>query len=144
MSTRVPHLRFDGANDYPRRYMIFSELVMKNRYEMRHCEKRRNCPTRSTAVRYRITGSRRAPVSRPRGRKEKRDREKRAKSRADRRNWCGARSAMYAPFSLHTVYCNINVRHCNKNANSFVTRRFSSPARLPLARASANERGGKR
>lgn len=35
--------------------------------------------------------------------------------------------SMYA-LSLHVVYCNIYVRHCNKNANSFVIKCFSSPA----------------
>lgn len=32
---------------------------------------------------------------------------------------------MYA-LSLHTVYCNIYVRHCNKNANFFVIKHFLS------------------
>lgn len=123
---------------------------MKNRYEMQRSEKR-SCSTDAfdgsslshyrIVVRYRPAG--RAPVSRPRQEVTKSAGEKGERNFA-RIDEIGAapRSTDVCVFSLHTVYCNIYVRHCNKNANSFVIRCFSSPARLPLrARAQANEEG---
>lgn len=93
--------------------------------------------TRSTAVRYRITGSfgigwraHRAPVSRP-GRREESGEKENEISRGIGEIGA-ARGRCMRVLSLHTVYCNIYVRHCNKNANSFVIRCFSSPAQLPL------------
>lgn len=116
---------------------------MKSRYEMQRCEKRSfsTDPFNDSSllhywiVRYRLASK--SPGT-PAGQKS--PGRKRTKSRAELEKSAWREVDDVCAFSLHTVYCNIYVRHCNKNANSFVIRCFSSPAQLPLhARAQANE-----
>lgn len=109
----------DALRRYYRGNAISSKLVRKNRYETTSCgnvARRVRCDR--SLSHYRNNGS------------EKKGLRFSAKGKEGARSLERGARSMYA-LSLHTVYCNIYVRHCNKNANSFVIKCFSSLAHLP-------------